>query len=506
MEEFLAFQHAVLRAPQGQSFGELNWVWRQGERWAILGPDNSGKEMIAAALMGTVPVISGEMHVPERVALVSPQTQREVATQESSFYQSRWHSGIAEGQRSTSDFLSQASVEERNPYEVGLPPPNHRGFAAHRRKLIRWLRLEHLLRRKLVHLSHGELRKTLFVHALLKNPQLLILIDPFAGLDPGSRATLKRAAGQLAGNSAVLAVTSRPDELPSSTSHVLLVDRHAIVGQGPKSQVLAKWRRRFPPRRVTPPKARTRLITRLASPVLELGNVSILANSGKRILDSFNWTVRPGERWAVLGPNGSGKTTLLNLLQGDHPQFFACDIRLFGHAAATTDTLWRARCQMGWMSPELHQHYPGGWTVLEVVCSGFFNTLGLYETCSRAKRSYAAQCLAELGLRSQALRPFDELAFGQQRLALLARAMVKSPCLLLLDEPAQGLDSTQRRFLLHAVDSFIARTEAALVFVTHHPREIPRCITHQLRIRKGHALATRRLLPPATAANRRVSV
>jgi molybdate transport system ATP-binding protein len=151
----------------------------------------------------------------------------------------------------------------------------------------------------------------------------------------------------------------------------------------------------------------------------------------------------------------------------------------------TTATLWRLRRKIGWLSPELHLHYPAGWACLDVVCSGFFNQIGLYEPCTSRQRAAARGWLRRLGLAHRAEQSFWELSLGDQRLVLLARAVVKKPKLLILDEPCQGLDLAHRRSLLAAVDRLIRQTRAGLIFVTHHAREMPACVSHVLELKSG---------------------
>jgi molybdate transport system ATP-binding protein len=221
--------------------------------------------------------------------------------------------------------------------------------------------------------------------------------------------------------------------------------------------------------------------------LVELNQVTVRAGN-KRLLEEVSWTIRPGERWLFIGHNGAGKTTLLSLLQGDHPQAHSVDFRLFGHRLGATHTLWQARRRIGWMSPELLLHHPPGWTVFDVVCGGFANALGLHHRPSAHQRRRVREWLKQLGLASRATDPLGALPVGEQRLALLARAVVKRPRLLLLDEPCQGLDATQRDRLLHAVDVLAHDPRLALVFVTHHPDERPRCITHRLALRAGRVV------------------
>ena len=503
-QEFLAFKNVSIRLDEIAVFKNTNWTWRAGEQWAILGPDGSGKSLLVQAILGRAPIIQGEVggtfskHVEEPssttpAALVSPQTQRELAAQESSFYQLRWHSGSEHGLRTVTDFLSQDSVENRNPFEVDPVRGSRSEFLRLRRQFVNWLGIKTLLPRRLIHLSNGEMRKVLLTHELLKSPRLLVLEDAWAGLDVATRRKLDQVVSRLMRNKwPVLIVTHRAEEIPAATTHVLLVAGHQVVAQGPKREMLAIWRKQFAVgksqampfvenARSQPARHKE---TRSNTPLVELNRVTV---KGRRrtILRDLNWTLREGECWALLGPNGAGKTTLLNLIQGDHPQAFSSDIRLFGRRTDSTQTLWHARQQIGWVSPELHQHYPGSWETADVVCSGFFNSIGLHQTCSRPERAAARQWLLNLGLARSARMPFGELPFGRQRLVLLARAVVKQPRLLILDEPCQGLDAIQRHTLLSAVDRVVEQTGASLIFVTHHNDEIPHCITHRLRLTLG---------------------
>jgi molybdate transport system ATP-binding protein len=308
----------------------------------------------------------------------------------------------------------------------------------------------------------------------------------------------------------VLIFTNRPDELPPGTTHLLLVRNQRIIAQGTHRAVL-----KHPLSRELESSAassssfsflgaakcnedgsssssKNQPGKNLAAPLIELNHVTVRLG-GKRILDDVTWTMRRGENWALLGPNGSGKTTLLSLIQGDNPQAYALDLRLFGVRPETTATLWHLRRKIGWLSPELHLHYPAGWSCLDVVCSGFFNQIGLYEPCTSRQRAAARGWLRRLGLARRAEESFGELSLGDQRLVLLARAAVKKPKLLILDEPCQGLDLAHRRSLLDTVDQIIARTRAGLIFVTHHAREMPACVSRVLELKSSrvHRAANR---------------
>jgi molybdate transport system ATP-binding protein len=495
------------------AFARSRWTWRRGEQWTVLGPNNSGKSLFALALCGKAPLSRGEIRyyfdaqaqqsgaVPEQsIALLSPHLQRELATGESSFYQSRWHSGVSEGRRTVAQFLSHPSVEDINPFQLDAPKGDPRLFRENRRRFSRWLGIEHLFRRKLAVLSNGEQRRVLLVHTLLRSPRLLILDDPFGGLDQSTRARLKTVIRRLMRSGLpVLLITNRPDELPPQTTHLLLVRNRRIIAQGTRRAVLQHPLARELGAKGfslvgTPPMARRAVSSSIKTSrtaLVELNHVTVRLGN-QRILDDVTWTMRRGEHWALLGPNGSGKTTLLSLIQGDNPQAYALDLRLFGRKPETTQTLWQMRRRIGWLSPELHLHYPAGWLCLDVVCSGFFNTAGLYEPCGSRQRAAARNWLRRFGLAGQAKKAFGELSLGDQRLVLLARAMVKKPKLLVLDEPCQGLDAAHRLSILGTVDKVIRQTRAGLLFVTHHAREMPACITHLLKLKSGRVWQTRR--------------
>jgi len=460
--------------------------------------------MIVQALLGLVPLAAGEIRAPEdstgpaelpfadSIAVVSPQAQRELVFVEGSFYQSRWHGAFDEGERTVAQLVSQENVEQINPFEVNPRRSNRREFARRRRQFVSWLGMETLLKRKVGHLSNGELRKALLLYSLLRSPRLLILDDPYAGLDVATRKKLRGVVQKLMrAGWPVLLITHRLDEIPALTTHIMRIEDRSVVAHGPRAKMLKLAARRFH----TKACPRHRTISQLplransdAKPLVELRNVTIVAGR-KRILRGITWTLKQGERWALMGPNGAGKTTLLNLIQGDHPQAYAQNVVLFGCPSHSTQAVWQARRQIGWLSPELYLHYPQQWPVLDVVCSGFFNTLGLHEPCSRRRRAAALQWLENLGLAADARRSFAELSMGQQRTVLLARAMVKWPRLVILDEPCQGLDAVHRHAILAAIDRVVAQTGAGLIFVTHRAGEMPRCITHILRLRAGQMVS-----------------
>lgn len=508
---FITLDNITIRLFDKLLFKRSRWAIRSDEHWAVIGPNGSGKSTLVRAVCGEAPVVSGEIiyHFADdvstgehlsydelpgnQIAHVSFGDQKNLICCHSEYHQARWHSGETESAPRAADLLSIESIEGVSPFEVRVPKKTDAAFLRHRREAIRLLGIGHLLDRKVTCLSNGELRKTLLARALAQSPRLLILDDPFSGLDTPSRTAFRRIIGSLMKRDMrVVVITPRIEEIPPGITHVLFVKDFRIVSQGDRETVLkSRTIRRFfrPESRVArPPIPHRRAVARrpvaVRQPLIEIRNGSV-AYGGVRILTGIDWTMREGENWALLGPNGAGKSTLLSLILGDNPQAYANDIALFGRQRQSGESIWDIKRNIGWVSPEIQIHYQEGITAYQVICSGFFDTIGLYRRCSSSQRHAARRWIGRMGIAGLAAKPFDELSDGQQRMVLLARALVKGPRLLVLDEPCQGLDPAHRRAVLELVDRIGFRTGAGLIYVTHHADEIPRSITHVLRLRKG---------------------
>ena len=276
---------------------------------------------------------------------------------------------------------------------------------------------------------------------------------------------------------------AREEEIPACMTHVLFVDECRIVAK-----------RRITTRVIVhDPTASSVLLEPLASPgageaIVEMRLVTVRYGEAT-ILDRVSLVVRRGEHWVLLGPNGAGKSTLLSLLLGDNPQGYANDVRLFGRQRGSGESIWDIKASIGWVAPELLAHYPPSWRCIDVVLSGFHSSLGLYRESTAQETDRSRPALSMLGLEDLADRPLLELSQGQQRLVLLARALVADPELLVLDEPCQGLDAIHAQRVIAAVDRIASEGRASIIFVTHHEEEIPTCITHVLRLVAGRAQA-----------------
>ena len=490
-----------LRDPNNLVFRDTNWNWQKGQSWAIIGPNGSGKSGLARAVSRPIAIEKGEIRYywkneddpktwksfPEKgdIAWVSPAVQKQALDRCAGYHQARWQSFEGEDAPRAAGFLVpqdskiNADALKKNP-------------------IIKILGISYLLERKLHLLSHGEGRKVIMARALLSKPKLLVLDDPFGGLDPNSRKAFAEIIREIlsAGSPHILLVVSREDELPEGISHLLYVDRYRVVLQGPREEVLSKLKSMRVLSVQKPIEGAIRDFSGLKTlyptykaggPVIEMNKINIKYQSAA-ILKDIDWQVNQGERWLVSGPNGAGKSTLLSLVLADNPQAYANKIKLFGKDYGSGDSIWDIKRRIGWVSPELHEYYSAGHTCVQVVESGFFDSIGLYRRPSFAQQETAVAWMKIAGIEDRKDKPFAALSLSEQRVALLCRALVKGPPLLILDEPCQSLDAERREFVLELLDKLCAQTAVTLLFVTHYQNEIPNCIDHVLRLEGGRKL------------------
>ena len=492
-------------------FEHTHWRFLADQHWAVIGGNGAGKTTLMKALCGQVPVLSGHIRyhfadhaarveIPvraqEQIAYVSFDGLRTALGSQGSFHQARWNRGVGDGRTLVSAYLSESSVRQINPYQVVDRPPHDAAFAEHRERTIDLLGIENLLRKEVLQLSDGERRKVSLARALMRRPKLLILDNPLTGLDQRFQARLQEIVhglmqGRLGDGMRVIVVTPREDEIPPGVTHVLLVDQCRVIAQGPRKGVSESALMKSapaPPIRMTnsPPDREPR-----PQILVDMRRVNVSYGTTP-ILQEIDWTVRRGEHWALLGPNGAGKTTLLSLILGDHPQVYANEVRLFGRRRGSGESIWEIKRRIGWVAPELHLYYPadrnlGDITGLQVVGSGFYDSIGLYRTCSPEQRERAKQWMEQLGVGDRAHVPFARLSEGEQRLVLLARALVKHPMLLILDEPCQGLDARMTERVRQVVEAVGSHMDTSVIYVTHHANELPRIINRVLRLDRGQA-------------------
>ncbi|WON76032.1 molybdate ABC transporter ATP-binding protein ModF [Serratia sp. UGAL515B_01] len=446
---------------------------QSGESWAFVGANGSGKSALARALANELTLLKGERHnhFSNTVRISFEQLQKLVSD---------------EWQRNNTDMLSPDEEDTgRTAADIIQEEINDPARCA---QLAALFGIFPLLSRRFKYLSTGETRKTLLCRALMPQPDLLILDEPFDGLDVNSRAQLATMLAELSQQGYTLVmVLNRFDEIPGFVQQVGVLADCILTHQGPKEQVMAdalvaQLAHSESLVGLTLPETEDPAqITQLPpqQPLIVLRDC-VVSYDDRPILHPLTWQVNPGEHWQIVGPNGAGKSTLLSLITGDHPQGYSNDLTLFGRRRGSGETIWDIKRHIGYVSSSLHLDYRVKSSIRNVILSGFFDSIGIYQAVSERQQQLATQWLTLLGLNTQGETPFHSLSWGQQRLALIARALVKHPALLILDEPLQGLDPLNRQLVRRFVDILIRQGATQLLFVSHHAEDAPQCITHRL--------------------------
>ncbi len=456
------------RHPAYRMSKPIDFVLSEGEQLAIVGPNGSGKTMLVNTITSRYPLLMNEVRYDfgdDNRRMVCENIHY-IAFRDSYgdhdpnyYYQQRWHSQDVE-----------LSPTVREQFALGADADD----VALRESLFRDFSIDVLMDKLLVMLSSGELRRLQIVKALMTSPRVLIMDNPFIGLDAEMRRQLYELLKQLAKERGLqlILVLSREDEIPDFVTHVVPVC-NKVVGEKVEKSL-------FPVASdVSEGTWASGVVHSVDTkePIIELRDVTL--RYGERVIfENLNWTVCRGQRWALHGRNGSGKSALLSLICADNPQSYACDISLFGQRRGMGESIWDIKRRIGYVSPEMHRAYLKDLPSIEIVASGLHDSIGLYKRPRPEQMGVCKEWMRVFGIEELAERTFLTLSSGEQRLVLLARAFVKDPELLILDEPLHGLDTQRREQVRGIIDQFCTRPEKTLVMVTHYPEELPSCITH----------------------------
>ncbi len=491
-----SINHATVRYLNNLLFTGLNFTVNKGENWALIGESGSGKSALLQTIAGRFNITGGDVHYHffddflknageldghltyhKLVALVEPKHHFKNLSNTSDFYyQQRYNSSDSEDALTVEEYL--ATIK---------PVPGRRVYWDFE-KVIQLLRLNLLRDEQLIKLSNGETKRLMIAAALLKNPALLLLDSPLTGLDVQTRAAFSGIIDEIIASGTTVIMATSPYEIPAGITSVAVLKAGAISQTMPKNEFKPETFLSGDKDEVDNSLLKSLLNDRAERPVyrhiVKMNNVHIKYGD-KVILDGINWKIVPGERWALLGPNGAGKSTLLSLINGDNPQAYANDIVLFDKKRGTGESIWDIKSKIGFVSPELHQYFPTDNSCLQVIESGYYDTLGLFRQSSKTKAETALQWMKALEIEKYARVLLKNIPASAQRLCLLARALIKNPDLLIFDEPCQGLDAHQQHHFKTLVDTICGMSNVTLIYVSHYQQEIPESVTKVLKLEKG---------------------
>lgn len=442
------------------------WLLKDNQHACIIAGDNS-PSLLADFFNSDADLLGGSIEgMPERIGIVSLSVQQQLLEQQKLLDETDLTNEVDPGD-SVYELLSAVSDDQILIRQViqdcGLEKLHDRGFFL---------------------LSTGETRRLMLARALLCHPQLLILDEPYAGLDKEYQQQLSGLIERLSQQYQILMITSRDGELPDCFSSIILFDDQRLHSCCSRDEwfnhpLRRQWQAlaQEVSGALSQSLASQKLNLEQFDPLFRISNGRVAYHDGV-IFDGLDWQIRPGEHWQVRGPNGCGKSTLLNLIFGDHPQCYSNQIELFGHRRGSGESIWEVKQRIGMVSSALHLQYRVNAKAVDVILSGFYDSIGLYQQPSASETELAYQWLKLLHMEDLADSGFRSLSYGQQRVLLIARALIKSPLLLLLDEPCQGLDYLNRKIVLQALSLIAGLGIIQMVYVSHHDDEMIDGIEH----------------------------
>jgi molybdate transport system ATP-binding protein len=462
--------HTVLR--------DITWQLRPGEHWGIVGANGSGKSTLLGLIAGTLwpapergtrrydfgaGVQTDAVQARSRIVVVSHELQDRYA-------RLGWN-------------FTALDIVLSGAYRTDVPrrrPSKNEEITAS--ALLERLRVKDLAQRRFLELSRGQQRRVLIARALAFDPAVLLLDEPASGLDRRARGELAATLESVAAGVTIVCTAHHAGELPAFIERtVTIADGRAIEGRRtrPETALFAASAAAPAHTELDDAAARPAAADR-DRPLIELVHADVWLGA-HHVLRGVDWRLRRGEHWLVTGANGSGKSTFLRLLHGQLRPALGAEI----HWPALGDprNVWRLRRDVAWVAPELQADYRYPSSVHDCIASGFESSVGLTRALTDAEQRRVGQLLERFDLTALATRPLSSLSYGQTRRALIARALVNSPRVLLLDEPWEGLDGAAAELLNRSLMAVIA-DETQLVSASHLAahREL---FTHELVLENG---------------------
>jgi len=452
---------------------DINFNLGYKEDLVILGSSGSGKSLLAKAMKGQlfhtgyIEYYRNGIAIKPNIAYITPvHTIKNKSNISDFYYQQRFNTCDSEDANSLLDeLLKYGDLKE----------------------IIYWInrfQLSHRTKTTLIQLSNGELKKMQLISHLLKKPDILILDKAFTGLDIKSRKELNSIIDKLALDGVKIILITDYQNIPSCITNFAELYNGSLINYDNIDKIQTKYQfsknKYFNDNLPEIAKVDTKV------PLIKMSNVNIRYGENI-ILSNINWQVNAGECWQIKGANGAGKSTLLSLINGDNPQAYSQDIHLFGKKRGSGESIWDIKKKIGFISPELHNFFDSSTSVEQAIGSGFFDTIGLFRKLNILQQNKVKQWLKFFSLHDKSQRLLSSLSSGEMRLVLIARALIKDPLILALDEAFQGLDNEQIKLLIILLEKIHSETNISLLFISHYDDEVPNCVKKILELEKGTA-------------------
>lgn len=515
----------------------FSWQMKENEVWLVTGPNGGGKADFVNSLakIGNSEILPNPNDSEEKqnlysnifgnsAEIVSLERAAKIIQEERESDESEYSEGGVDVGRTGRVFIAEGLFGK---IRKGTKLPDElKNLESN--EIVKLCGIEKILDRGIKYMSTGEIRRTLLARAFISGKKLLILSDPFAGLDVQSRKILFDFFNEIAKKNQsenqnqdeqvphIILVTERWNEIPSAVTNVLEFSQKKVSFCGKKSEYENLLKFREIHNKKNEKQEKTAFLGAVAQTLeetkflrqqcyqqkniengqnnvakeneilVEMNNVNVSWGEN-HVLKNLNWKLRKNEHWLVRGPNGSGKTTFLELITGDNKQVFCNDVFLFGKKRGTGESVWDIKKQLGIVSYRLHVEYRmvGGTSLQNVIVSGFRDSIGLYETASDSEIDAAKKWLALGGFGGRENQTFGSLSYGEQRAVLILRSAVKCPKILILDEPCHGLDEKYRKKILQLTEEIALGGTTTLLHVTHDSTEVLPCEKHILEFHPG---------------------
>jgi len=320
-------------------------------------------------------------------------------------------------------------------------------------------------------MSSGQQKRALLAYLVAQKPDYLILDDVYSNVDKATQQHIRHELEKLSTTTLIIQLFFRKSDVLPFIKRILTIDERNSIVETQRLEDFEQQRAENKERKsmFDLPKSYNVNLNTIADPLIKLRSVSVKYEE-KQILTNINWKISKGEFWQLTGPNGSGKSTLVSMICGDNPKAYNQDLWLFGRKKGSGETIWDIKQQIGYFTPGMMIRFTRNDTVENMIISGFNDSVGLYIEPTDLQKDIARSWVEMLGI-SFRNKLFQQLSIGQQRMVMVARALVKHPPLLILDEPTIELDDENSALFIEMVKAIAAEKHTAIIYVSHRDEE-----------------------------------